>query len=292
MPGPPRKLMRRVGWYYPGERPDEVFESRGRQQWQLVESVLPDAWTFEGKRVLDFGCGAGRMLRPAVEAHPNTTFWGCDVDAESVTWLQDDLGDRATIRQVGAWPPLDLPDGSFDLIYTFSVFTHLVESWSAWLLELGRLLADDGLLIATVIGPGLSQYFGQSNSEETTGMNVLEMPGDEWNPWVAHSEWWLRAHWGRAFDIVQLLPSNESESPSQFEQALLVMRKRATGVTTADLERPEAGESREYSALLHNRDQLREELLAYADSTSWKMTAPVRALSEWVRAQRERHRQR
>ena len=37
------------------------------------------------------------------------------------------------------------PDGAYDLVLAVSVFTHLTASWSAWLVELHRVLADGGL---------------------------------------------------------------------------------------------------------------------------------------------------
>jgi cyclopropane fatty-acyl-phospholipid synthase-like methyltransferase len=45
------------------------------------------------------------------------------------------------------------PDGYFDLVYAISVFTHITHEWSAWLLELHRILKPEGLLLATFCGP-------------------------------------------------------------------------------------------------------------------------------------------
>ena len=47
-------------------------------------------------------------------------------------------------------PPTGLPSGSFDLIYAYSVFSHLSEPASdAWVSEFRRLLAPGGLLVIT-----------------------------------------------------------------------------------------------------------------------------------------------
>lgn len=290
---PPDGLMRRVGWDVFARNPADVFEERGALQWQLVKSLLPERWSLDGKRVLDFGCGAGRVLAPAISEDPQAEFWGCDLHAPSVAWLREhlSLGERAF--QTAAWPPIDQPDASFELIYAFSVFTHLVDSWSAWLLELHRVLSDDGLLIVTVFGPGQSAFGEEPVAEASTGMNVL-YPSASWDvggPLVLHSEWWLRAHWGRAFEIVSLRPGDPGGAPPLFGQGVLVLRKRPGAYTSEELERSEPGEPREVSALQQNVMSLRREIARHEivlSSHSWRLTAPLRAAAQLARNWRAR----
>jgi SAM-dependent methyltransferase len=239
--------------------------------------------------VLDFGCGVGRILRQAVADSPSTEFWGCDIDAPSVHWLEGHLSGRAHVLRAPDAPPLPLPDRHFDLIYAFSVFTHLVDSWSAWLLELRRVLADDGTLIITVAGPGRSNFVGEPVSEEIIGMNVFT-PSASWDvggPLVMHSEWWLRAHWGRAFEILELRPSDEAGPPPLYGQGLVVMRKRPGPLSTADLEAIEPNEPREFAALKQNVMSLRREIARHSavyDTRSWRLTAPLRSASGLIRS--------
>ncbi|HEY0382006.1 MAG TPA: class I SAM-dependent methyltransferase [Candidatus Elarobacter sp.] len=48
-------------------------------------------------------------------------------------------------------PPSDLPAESFDVIYAYSVFTHLSEELQrAWIEEFRRLLRPGGVLVASV----------------------------------------------------------------------------------------------------------------------------------------------
>jgi SAM-dependent methyltransferase len=288
--------MRRVGWDIHSEHPGQVFEQRGTEQWQLVKSLLPDGMTnLAGKRILDFGCGVGRILRAAVRDADAAEFAGCDIHLPSVRWLQNDLRGRARIFQTDDWPPIEAPDGHFDVIYAFSVYTHLVDSWSAWLLELRRVLKDEGVLIITVFGPGHTSFAGEPISEEIIGMNVL-YPSASWDvggPLIAHSEWWLRAHWGRAFEIVELRLCEPAGPPPLFGQGLLVLRKRSGELTVQDLERAEPDEPREIAALKQNVLSLRREVARHAelfDSKSWKMTAPLRAAARVARSEFARHR--
>jgi SAM-dependent methyltransferase len=295
LPLPPEALMRRVGWDVHSPRPGDVYEERGREQWRLIKSLLPEAWSFEGKRVLDFGCGAGRIVRHALSEDPAGEYWGCDIDARSVEWLRANLSPPLHAFQTGDWPPTTEPDGRFDLIYAFSVFTHLLDNWSAWLIELHRLLADHGLAIVTVFGPGASSFDEFPVGEEINGMNVLG-PATEWErggPLIVHSEWWLRAHWGRAFEIVELRPGGPAGAPILFGQGVVMMRKRPGRFTTAELEALEPGEPREIAALAANVASLRREveiqaeaIRIYQRSRSWRLTAPLRAIAAFARKQR------
>ena len=193
---PAEKLMKRVGWAVYARKAGDVFEERGSLQWSYVKSFLPEGWSFEGKRVLDFGVGVGRMLRPAMEQDPQAEYWGCDIHEPSLEWLRGELP-QAHLFRSDDWPPLPgVPDRHFDLIYAFSVFTHLTDAWSAWLLELHRVLKEDGIAILTVFGPGHQTYGEVPIHEDVVGMNVL-MPWAPWDlggPLVIHSNWWLRAH--------------------------------------------------------------------------------------------------
>ena len=38
---PPEALVRRVGWDLHSKDPADVYEQRGRQQWQLIRALLP-----------------------------------------------------------------------------------------------------------------------------------------------------------------------------------------------------------------------------------------------------------
>jgi SAM-dependent methyltransferase len=283
--------MRRVGWDIGASQPGEVFAQRGLLQWGYIKAAAARCGVTAPERALDFGCGVGRILRPAVASSREIEFWGCDVHAPSIRWLERDLGGRAQVFVNAELPPLPAPDGHFDLIYGFSVFTHLVDSWSAWLVELHRVLRADGAALLTVFGPGHSSFAEEPIDDEHVGMNVL-YPSASWDvggPLILHSEWWLRAHWGRAFEIVAVDEGVSSGPPPLFGQSLVLLRKRPVSPTTESLETPESGDPRELSALRANVMSLRREVARHAvilNTRSWKMTAPLRTATNHLRARR------
>jgi len=74
-PFPPIELATRVGELYGADF--VLYEEIGRSVRTEILALLPPGWTFDGKRVLDFGCGAGRTLRHFLEKAQVGAFYGC-----------------------------------------------------------------------------------------------------------------------------------------------------------------------------------------------------------------------
>ena len=64
-------------------------------------------------------------------------------------------------------------------------------------------------------------------------MNVLRHnhPASDGAPLVLISDWWLREHWGRAFEVVEIAPQIHNQSWA-------VLRKQDVDVSVTELERP------------------------------------------------------
>ena len=104
-----------------------------------------------GLRVLDFGCGCGRMTR-YLSMDENIEAYGSDVNNDLVVWCQENLKGVTTVKN-DTKPPLPFEDHFFDCIYTLSIFSHLDElSSTEWIIELSRLLRPGGLLALTTHG--------------------------------------------------------------------------------------------------------------------------------------------
>jgi len=298
-PIPPRELIERTSDRRP-EQGDELFirefyEKAGRRRKAGIIEALPDDYSFERRRVLDFGCGSGRVLRQFLPEAASGEFWGCDLHRPTIAWLDEHLSPPLHFH-VNDEIPMPHPDSYFDLIYAISVFTHITHEWSAWLLELHRILKPDGLLLATFCGP---EFWGKMLSsppdENGLGMCVQQLgqrPGDNSSgARVLHSPWWLRSHWGRAFEILSLRSSGFARGrPSH---GFVLGRKKGVSLTRDDLERPEPEDPRELQAQRQQLVVLEEEAVAMRER--WERerarTAVMRKGSHLGRAFRDRMRQ-
>lgn len=105
----------------------------------------------EKVRVFDFGCGCGRMTR-FYGLDPTIETFGSDINGRHVTWCQENLAGVTSVKNE-VTPPLPFADASFDMIYSFSIFTHLPESAGlAWAAEIARVLAPGGIAFLTTHG--------------------------------------------------------------------------------------------------------------------------------------------
>ena len=104
-------------------------------------------------RVLDFGCGWGRLTRFFVRDVPPGSLYGCD-PVEEILDVCRQTGVPARLAR-SDYLPQRLPfETSFDLAYAFSVFTHLSEeAHRRCLAAIHDSLRPGGLLILTVRPP-------------------------------------------------------------------------------------------------------------------------------------------
>jgi SAM-dependent methyltransferase len=312
LPFPPLDLLQRTG-HMGDEDPVGAYERMGKGLRDLIESMLPADWSWEGRRTLDFGCGAGRVLRAFEPQTGEGEFWGCDIDRASIDWLEQNLSPPFHAFACDEEPGLPQEDGFFDLIYAISVYTHLTDNWAGWLQEHHRVLKDGGLLLASYLGEGMiEQLIGETWDEDRIGHNALMHghPWDDGGPIAFNSEWWIRAHWGRGFEIVELKPhSGTADQPAG--HGLVLARKKPGALTVEELLALEPDEPREIAAMQHHAEQLRDETLRLRgrikevegerapleeeirsrdtqltelmNSRSWRVTAPLRNAGQRIR---------
>ena len=124
----------------------------GRSACDCIIECLRAAEVSEVRRILDFGCGYGRVLRVLRREFPDAVITASDVDRGGVDFCAETFG------ATGVYSSTDPRELKFadqlDLIWVGSVFTHLErEPWEGFMAALGRALANDGVLVFTTQGP-------------------------------------------------------------------------------------------------------------------------------------------
>lgn len=118
--------------------------------YQLLKNIFSEhgCKPLKEANVLDFGCGWGRMTRYFAKDMPDSQIFGCDPLPQILKWCDSVPG---TFR-VSDHQPARLPfDEKFDLIWAFSVFTHLSErTHMACLKAIQQALAPGGIAALTV----------------------------------------------------------------------------------------------------------------------------------------------
>jgi trans-aconitate methyltransferase len=109
--------------------------------------------TLTDKRFLDYGCGWGRHLRFMLKFSPAENIFGCDAWDESIRLCRDHnvRGTIITCDYVPKAPPFG--EARFDLIYAYSVFTHLSESTCKAVLDAFRQCIQPTGLVAITVRP-------------------------------------------------------------------------------------------------------------------------------------------
>lgn len=143
IPFPNAYLMTRVA----GNIDWQGFQESGKRELTLFRDLIAEQGgdLASAERILDFGCGCGRLTRH-LPSMSQANIYGCDYNRRLVNWCAENLTGAFQTNRLK--PPLGYADESFDIIYLYSVFTHLREATQkAWLEEFHRVLKPGGLVL-------------------------------------------------------------------------------------------------------------------------------------------------
>lgn len=209
-----------------------------------------------GHKLLDFGCGWGRHLRFFWKDIAEENLHGCDVRSDVLDVCRETRvpGNFSLITPDGTLP---YPDGHFNVIVAYSVFTHLPEDMNLhWMKELARVAAP-GCLFCLTIEPRrfldfvaaisdrdesvwhrtlarfnieLARYYAQFDAGEiaylpTGGGGVLKnsVYGDAVVPLA-----FIEKNWSPYFEVKEYI-----DDEGQFWQAVLAVQRTAVAIKTA-----------------------------------------------------------
>ncbi len=126
--------------------------ARGRVHAAVIARVLADYGPDRAMRVLEWGCGPGRVTRHMAHALGSRLagLTGIDVNPRFVSWARANIG-GATFLTCAPDPPLNIASAQFDAIFAISILTHLsARRIARWLAEHRRMLRPDGVLVLTI----------------------------------------------------------------------------------------------------------------------------------------------
>ncbi len=200
IPIPPHDLVVRTGSEGPAG-----FLREGRRLKECLLRMFPlDVELRPGARLLDFGCGSGRLEQQLAQEATWLEIHGCDIDVKSIDWLRANASPPFHFHATGEQPPLPFPDDHFDVVVALSVFTHLPWTWRAWLEELRRVLKPGGVAMLSYATRAVWTYFGHPLEEfDPLGERVdgAERSWDEGGPTVFYGDPWIASRWGEVLRV-------------------------------------------------------------------------------------------
>lgn len=152
------------------------------QAYAFYENVLDAALQTGMKldpetKALDFGFGWGRLSRVFMENLNVSNIHGLDVDPSFVELTRDAFGSD-NFQVCMPFPPTTFDAGTFDLIYSYSVFSHLSEAaCQAWMDEFARILKVGGLVAFTTRHDSFFDFCEWAKDQETNESSYIQALG-------------------------------------------------------------------------------------------------------------------
>ncbi|MGE5630683.1 MAG: class I SAM-dependent methyltransferase [Caulobacteraceae bacterium] len=143
-------------------------------EWHELRKMLPD---FQGKRVLDLGCGFGWHCRYAIENGAKSVI-GVDISQKMLSEAKKKT-ESGNIEYI-CMPieDIDFPVDSFDVVVSSLVF-HYIQSFEDILDKISKCLAKGGDLVFSVEHPIFTAYGVQDWYYDNQG-NRLHWPVDRY----------------------------------------------------------------------------------------------------------------
>jgi SAM-dependent methyltransferase len=202
--------------------------------------------------ILDFGCGWGRILRFFLKDIEPDRIWGVDIWKEQIELCREtSRWGNFTVNEF--FPPIDFADGTFDLVFCYSVFSHFSEDAARrWVDEFPRILKPGGLLVATTRDRQFIEQcraFRDESRSSSSPTNPLAAIFAETEDWLARydrgefcydsseeiygdlvssfgeaciPEEYVRRHWSKRFEILDYI-----DDRSVSAQNVIVARRKS-----------------------------------------------------------------
>lgn len=192
-----------------------------------------------GKKVLEIGCGKGRITRDLAKHAERVV--ATDPDAAALETARATIvADNVTFMQIQSGVP-DLPTGSFDMIiYTLSLHHVPVDEMSGSLLRAAGLLRKDGVIVVVEPGDGGSfteakERFGAGSGDERPAKEAAIRAMHTMDGWTVEETLHFRTLFRFDDDedfLVSMLADYRQKPPSFVDEVrgFLRMHRTAEGI--------------------------------------------------------------
>jgi SAM-dependent methyltransferase len=217
---------------------------------QLVDLLIAEAGLLGG-RVLDVGCGTGRLAGEL--ARRGASVWGVEPSAEMLEVARGRVS-AAVVLEAGRAESLPFPDGQFDRV-VFSLVMHLVERPQA-LAEARRVLARGGSIAVVSFEPAhFDRYFLSDFFPSLTEIDRGRFPDPET----------LAAELGNAgFEPPTFVPVHQEVSVDRDEALRRIRGRHISTFQLLDEDEYAAGLARAETELPEQVETTRDFLIAIA----------------------------
>jgi len=224
----------------------------GYRLFRLVRDVCArcERHTERNTAILDYGCGWGRIIRFFLTAYDDRNVHGVDVSPAMIEYCRSLIG-LGQYECISGRPPLPFSDKSLDVLYAYSVFSHLNSNLqNALVAEFHRIIRPGGLVVLTTRMrsfidkcaaltklPGLDAYGSALASafpnaerakQQYDAGEFLFCPypaeigalGADYGEAIVPRAYAER-HWSRYFNLIEFI-----DDPTRLRQACFVLERR------------------------------------------------------------------
>jgi len=149
--------------------PDKIDQRDGR--FLEVQKIMG---SFSSQRILDAGCGKGRIAKELLSRNPSVEIWGVDISDTMLSYVPPNVKTKQ-----GSLLNLPFDDGYFDYVYSVEALEHAINPEAA-IKELCRVLKPGGHILVV--------------DKNVKHQGALEI--EAWERWFYKSEveTWLRRY--------------------------------------------------------------------------------------------------